>query len=227
MSLMFILSNVIREHFKGVAEAITSAQATFLVRDSTIELSREIDEVDAHVVLGNKEILAGMPALRSRPRTTIDLETLLPRSGVREMRMDQDVWNGFNNLGLLIEQAAPGDPRVSELNALYKEWDGLRLEEFKPISPIGDAKVNKADAKAFAEASDQERTRRYLRMMTIREKLQMLAGGILDDAHSNLIKKERLLTELTPLIDLLFFTGVLLTLITQWAGIEGIEAHRD
>ncbi len=223
MSLTFVVDNVIREHLRSVAGAIAAAQATFLIRDSTIELYREIDEVDAHVVLGNKEILNRMPKPREQIRTTIDFETLLTRPDVRALRIQQETWNEFNNLGIFLEQVAPEDPRVSELNALYKEWDNLRLKALTPIAPIGDGKVSNSGA----EASGQEDRRQYLQMLTIHGKLQMLGANILDDAHSNLAKNERLLSALAPLICFLFFIGVLLTVITRLAGIEGVESHGE
>ena len=221
-SLSFLVKDIFDSRLRRQADAIQTASTTFLIRDSAFDLYREIDEVDAHVVDGNNEILQRMLKSRTREKYAIDLETFLPRSTVRELRATQETWLELNNLGLLIHAVSPQNSHISEFNDLYKQFDTFRMEVFTPVTPI-DTKQPKRVSKTSMPGG----LPRYLKMSMIHDKLQMLAASVLDDARHDLEKKEHLLSALEALIVLLFYCGIGVAVIIRWAGVETVEANGE
>ena len=212
----FVVDNVAREKLRSLTDSLNAAQTAFLIRDSNLELYREIDEVEARVAQGNTEFMQRLPKPRNHQHVAIDPEAVLPHTSVEVLRITNETWHEFNNLGLLIAKMPAQDSRVREFNALYKEFDTVRIGMIKPVTPISNGK-----------AYNREQLEDYFAVFRIHEKLQMLAAGVLDDAHANIGKMEHRLDALTPLSYSLFVIGAVFTVISRLAGIEGIPAQGE
>lgn len=220
----FVVDNVAREKLRSLTDSLNAAQTTFLIRDSTLDLYREIDEVEARVAQGNTELMQRLPKARNRRQVAIDPEAFLPHTSVEVLRLTNETWHEFNNLGLLIAKLPAHDSRVREIDALYKEFDTVRLRMInKPVTPIASEKDRTFDPIAY----NREQREDYFAVLRIHDELQMLAAGVLDDARANIEKTEHRLDSLTPLSYFLFVIGAVLTVLSKLAGVEGIAARGE
>jgi len=216
MCLTFVVDDVARERLRSLTDSLDAAQTTFIIRDSNLELYREIDELEARVAQGNSELMQRFPKLRNSQHVAIDPEAVLSHESVEVLRITDQTWHEFNNLGLLIAKMPAQDSRVREFNALYSEFDTERTGMLKPVTPIANRKDRTFDPIAY----NQEQRQDYFAVFRIHDKLQMLSAGCMDDARSEVEKKEHLYKSLTPVKIFLFAIGVGLTVVTRLAGIR-------
>jgi len=213
----FVVRDILLDRARTMADTLSVEETAYLLEDSTVQLHREIDEVDGHVMSSNSDILANLPSHRERLHFSPDPESILDRGSIQDLRMGRETNTEFNSLYKLLEILPSNDTHRTDFSKLYARWDKDQLELLTPLSPIG-TKVNPVVAKAEAE----ENRKHHLDMWAINGQLAILGALILDDAHRMLEDKERKANVFAWWSYALYFVGGVLALGGKMAGIDTV-----
>jgi hypothetical protein len=213
--LTFVVRDVIVEHLHTLTDAVSGAQASYLLRDGSIALHHEVDQLDIHIMTGDAQILKHFRDEPDRYEPTGDWESILDYDSLHLLRLETETGMEFDNVGRLIQKVPVADQRRSDFDSLFKQWDALKMSLLKPLPPLQE---NVKPDKTAPARLRHENIRMAAQLWLINEKLQLVAANILDDAESERTKEEQRLKIFRPISYLLFATGAFLTLISKLAG---------
>jgi hypothetical protein len=212
----FVVKDVFRDRMKDVADSIDTAEDAYLIREATIDLHSEIDEVDANVVQVRTEVLSALSSIPKAKQNAYESDLVFKRYSQRLLRMENETGLEVDNLARLILKVPPTSERIAQFNDLYRQWDSLKMKGLKE----GSIDIN---AKLFnPEAVNAQNVRDYADAWLISQKMHLTAGLILDDAQRVKEKQEYLIRVFTPISYALFVFGAMLTLLSQLFSPDGV-----
>jgi hypothetical protein len=211
----FLVKDVLRDQEKDIVETINSAESLYLIRDASLELHKEIDEVDANVNKDGLAILKALPPIRNNESKKADWQADFDRNEDRLLRAEIETYSEVDNLSRLIAKAPPSPEHLKQYSELYWQWDKLRMAEFAiPVKRLDEATPD--DSKATYNRD----LKTYADVWLANRSLDMVGAMILDDAHYIKERKEHRVRVFTPISYVLFVLGVLVTLASELFGIE-------
>lgn len=213
----FVVRDILFDRARTIADTLSAEETAYRLEDSTMQLHREIDEVDGHVMTGNSDILTNFPSHRKRLHYTMDVASFLDQSSLQDLRMESETGTEFDSLCRLLAILPANEPHRTDFSKLYARWEKDQLELLTPVPLIG-AKIDPDAAKAEA----QEDRKHRLDMWAINGQLQLLGASIFDDAHQMLEDKEHEANVFAWWSYALYFIGGVLALGGKMAGIETV-----
>jgi hypothetical protein len=214
----FVVRDVLFDRARTMADTLSAEETAYRLEDSTMQLHREINEVDGHVMTGNSDILTNFPSHRKRLHYSMDVASFLDQSPLQDLRMQSETNTEFSSLYRLLEILPSNETHRTDFSKLYARWDKDQLGLLTPVPLIG-AKIDPVVAKAEA----QEDRKRRLDMWTINGQLGTLGASIFDDAHRMFEDKEHEANVFAWWSYALYFIGGVLALVGKLAGIETVE----
>lgn len=213
--ITFVVRDILLDRARTMADTLSVAESAYLLEEATIQLNHEIDEVDGHVMDGDRDILSNFPSHRPTIHVNMDILLMLGRDSLQSLRIDSETNAEFSSLERLLEVLPSDDKRREAFSTLYTRWDKDQMELLGPLRSI-EEKVDPA----ISTAEAAQNTKRSQDMWAINGQLQILASEILDDAHKTLGDKENQVEVFARWSYLLYFTGGILALGSKLVGVE-------